>query len=270
MRILVSTIVVLLLMGCSASNQKRVALVIGNQNYPSKNALQNPISDSIAIKKRLERLGFDVIYDKDVSYRRFSQLLEEFKSKIDQETTTFFYFAGHGNTLQANSNETFLAMVDKKESVLVSIFKLYTILKEANPKNTIVAIDSCRDYQKGIKDDKAIYRGRLIERDSKIPTKIIQGFLATKPNSIIISYATEPNEKASDAGVHNTNMSPYAYYLNRHLDDEEIPIQEVFRRVRNGMNRDFNGTQRSSAVDLLKHNIWLQPKRKVTAKVNPF
>ncbi|MEA2028465.1 MAG: caspase family protein [Campylobacterota bacterium] len=269
MRILVSIIFIFIFIGCTNTiNKNRVALVIGNQNYPSKSTLTNPIHDSKAMKKRLENLGFDVIYGKDISYQEFDRLLKEFQFKINQDSTTFFYFAGHGNTLQANSNETFLAMVDKKESVVVSIFKLYSLLREANPKNSIVAIDSCRDYS-GTNGGSSVYRGQLV-RDEKIPSRVVRGYSPKKPNSIIISYATEPNEKASDKGVHNKNMSPYAYYLDRHLDDEEIPIQEVFRRVRNGMSRDFNGTQRSSAVDLLKNNIWLQPKRKVTAKANPF
>ncbi|MBN2826242.1 MAG: caspase family protein [Campylobacterales bacterium] len=268
MKSIVLMMVIFLFAGCSSNNQKRVALVIGNQNYPSKSALANPIGDSKAMKKRLEALGFDVIYGKDISYQQFEMLLKTFQSKLNKETTAFFYFAGHGNTLQANSNETFLAMVDKKESVLVSIFKLYTILREANPKDAIVAIDSCQDYS-GIDNKRGVYRGKLV-RDEKIPSRIVKGFSPQKPNSIIISYATQPNEKASDKGVHNTNMSPYAYYLNRHLDDEEIPIQEVFRRVRKAMHRDFEGKQRSSAVDLLQNNIWLQPKRKVTAKINPF
>ena len=81
-------------LGCSTDipvqkSEKRVALVIGNQNYPTKR-LKNPINDAKEIAKVLKRLNFDVIYLTDVSQKRFDLALKEFKSKIDKNTLTFF------------------------------------------------------------------------------------------------------------------------------------------------------------------------------------
>ncbi len=265
-------VIFIFLLGCSnnipiKNPEKRVALVIGNQNYPTKK-LANPINDAKEITKILKKLNFDVIYLTDVSQKKFNLALEKFKSKIDPNTLTFFYFSGHGNTIHKNSTETFLIMVEQNRDVWVSIHKLYEVLNQAGARNNIISIDACQDYKKGKnnKDSKGLYRTgyKVINyEDGTINLKKIidDKYSYKRPPSTIISYSAEPNEKAKDSGLKDPKMSPYAYYLVKYLDNESIPIAEVFRRVRKGMLNDFKGTQRNSETNGLKENIWLQPAK---------
>lgn len=265
-------VIFIFLLGCSnnipiKNPEKRVALVIGNQNYPTKR-LKNPIKDAKEITKVLRKLNFEVIYLTDVSQKKFDLALKKFKSKIDKNTLTFFYFSGHGNTLQKNSNEVFLSMVEQKRDVLVSIYKLYEVLNKAEARNNIISIDACQDYQanKNDKNSKGIlyrtgYRPGSFNRKKILKRVVDDKYSSTKPSSILISYSTEPNERAKDSGVNNPLMSPYAYYLVKYIDDEEIPITEVFRRVRNDMSEESKGKQRNLETHLLKDNIYLQPKK---------
>jgi len=101
----------------------------------------------------------------------------------------------------------------------------------------------------------------LLRKFATLKKVIDDKYSYKRPVSTIISYSAEPNELANDIGLKNPKMSPYAYYLVKYLDDEEIPITEVFRRVRNDMSEETKDKQRNSEINLLKDNIWLQPAK---------
>jgi len=270
MRSLVMLWIGIVILGCTP-NYNRVALVVGNQSYPTK-ALKNPIHDAKRISQTLQKLGFEVVMVTDVSQEEFEKALHQFQSKIDANATTFFYFSGHANTLHPNSNETFMVMVDKDKEVLVSIHKLYETLRKANAKNNIIAIDACQNYsKKNLTLSKGLYRGYDFSFvRTTLPREIDSNYSYKEPTSTIKSYATRINERAHDAGIHDTSLSPYAYYLARHLDDEEIPIETVFKRIRQAMQRDYHGSQENFESGALMHEVYLQPKRKESSSVNPF
>ncbi len=78
-------------------SEKRVALVIGNNNYKGDlPKLRNPINDAKAIKNLLKSRGFDVIYKTDVTKRAMKKSLKTFYRKIRKGGVGFLYFAGHG------------------------------------------------------------------------------------------------------------------------------------------------------------------------------
>jgi hypothetical protein len=69
------------------------------------------------------------------------------------------------------------------------------------------------------------------------------------------------NQIAQDWSIYDRNHSPYTRQLIKYLDDEEIPIDEVFRRVRVSLIRETNRTQINLEENSLEKNIWLVPKR---------
>ena len=275
---------VLLLLGCTPqadteqSGVKRVALVIGNQNYKD-NRLENPINDAKGVKKVLESIGFKVVLGLDLTHAQFNQALQELKSEIiPHKTLVFIYFAGHGNTLQRNSSEQFLMMTDSQKPVIVSIFKLYSLLEDAQSRYNIIALDACRDYQKYyITTESKNFRGNFrtvrfadgdrsnieVIRDSK-------NYSENLPKSTIISFATQRNQTAKDWSIYDAKHSPYSYALIKHLDDEEIPIEELFKRIQRELDIETNGEQVNSIESTLFRNIWLVPKRAEIAVAPPF
>jgi hypothetical protein len=56
----------------------------------------------------------------------------------------------------------------------------------------------------------------------------------------------------------------------QHLDDEEVPIEEVFRRVRVSMLKETNRQQSNSEEMKLEKNIWLVPKKAQVALAPPI
>jgi len=84
---------------------KRVALVIGNANY-KENPLANPVNDAKAMCSTLKGLGFDTACIYDIQdKRKFVEGVQSFASKLNPQTISLFYYAGHG--MQING-ENFL------------------------------------------------------------------------------------------------------------------------------------------------------------------
>ena len=274
---------VFIFLGCSStkiSNLNRVALVIGNQDY-GENSLKNSINDAIGIGETLEHMGFDVIIKTDVTLAKFYKSLEELREKIEPNNSIiFFYFAGHGNTLNQKSSEEYLMMTDKKQKVLLSIYRLYEFLDSVNARYNIVVIDACRDFQKYflpidsgenslyVKNSRQNFRGNFRANISKArgsvrPKLVIHddNCSDTFPRSTIVSYATRHNQMARDWSIYDKNHSPYTRLLIRYLDDEEIPIEEVFRRIRIDLIKETNRKQINLEENSLEKNVWLVPKK---------
>ena len=288
MRRLVLFLMLLLLTSCiqpsmidKIKKEKRLALVIANQNYPT-NALDNPFNDAKAIIKTLRKLDFKVTYVQDTTYQTFHHTLAEFGSQIDENTTSFIYFSGHANTLQSNSNELFFLMVEPNDDVLVSIHKIYEMFRKTNAVNNIIAIDACRNNRYASSTPKGVkYRGVGFQSRKRTGTfddepltqkrkLIIKNNYSYKlPRSLVVSYATHPNEQAHDAGKINPNLSPYAHYLSEHLDDEKGSVIEIFRRVRIKMQREFDDTQSNLEENNLHDNIYLQLPRAMGSPTMP-
>jgi len=261
MRLLSLVWILLIIVGCTTQptiKKNFVALTIGNQNYASKSTLQNALNDVKAVNETLEKLGFDIISDIDVTNKRFTQLLAKFKSKIDENTTTFFYFSGHGNIIKYNSNEVFFVMSDSDKNSLVSIYKLYNTLNKAKGKNNIICVDSCRSYIYDKDDSYSFYKGNNTLNISPIvKTSFDKNYPSKLPNETIISYATLVNNPASSFGKHDKKLSPYSYYLKKYLG-YELNIIKIFQSIEDNIKEDFNGTQKSKSIPNITKDLILQ------------
>jgi hypothetical protein len=80
-----------------ANGGGRVALVVGNANYPGDDRppLQ-PIKDVRAIAEELRRADFEEITGEDVSKQKLRSLLGSFKAKIKPGSTALVFFSGYG------------------------------------------------------------------------------------------------------------------------------------------------------------------------------
>lgn len=82
-----------------ARANKRVALVVGNDRYPSLGAgeqLQKAVNDAQAVAGALTGIGFEVLAGENLGRRAFLGRLGEFTSRLDRGDTALFFFSGHG------------------------------------------------------------------------------------------------------------------------------------------------------------------------------
>ena len=100
LNILFTILFMSLLLPCFAgvdknSQEKRVALVIGNAKYKSS-PLDNPVKDAKAFQEKLKGLDFEVstLYDADLD--EMDAALKNFYKKADESDLALLYYSGHG------------------------------------------------------------------------------------------------------------------------------------------------------------------------------
>src|SRR6266403_548464 len=79
-----------------AHAEKRVALVIGNNEYKNVPKLQKAVNDARTMGDTLRQLGFSVMVAENQTRQAFSQTLLAFDNAIEPGDTAFFFYAGHG------------------------------------------------------------------------------------------------------------------------------------------------------------------------------
>lgn len=153
-RLLVVTLMVLLLsaLGTRAQEQRRVALVIGNNDYENVPKLEKAVNDADAIARRLTEIGFTVTLAKDIGRRATSRAVLEFEKQIEKDDLALFYYAGHGYSV---SGQDFLLPVDipqagpGDESMFNDEAFLTNDLADrflrAGAKTAVLILDACRN-----------------------------------------------------------------------------------------------------------------------------
>jgi len=208
----------------------RLALVIGVSDYPGSAALANPVNDADDIATKLDSHGFDIIKVTNCKCKDMAVALEEFATKLDDYDTGLFFFAGHGmqientNYLIANDSEN--TSQSAAEYTSLSLDRVLKQMNKSKARTKIVMLDACRD------DPWA----RAWSRD--LPSNGLASVFA--PKGTIIGFATSPGEAASDGKGRN---GTYTSALLTHIDERDLPIEAMFKRVRNSVAAASKGTQ---------------------------
>lgn len=95
--------------GGLGSSGRRIALVVGNNDYEHLPDLQKARGDAESLAPVLQGLGFDVqsVFDADVD--QLDDALHTFYNSLEKGDIAFFFFAGHG---VADGDSNFLLPVD--------------------------------------------------------------------------------------------------------------------------------------------------------------
>src|SRR5476651_2607578 len=86
----------LLVVAAPAHAEKRVALVIGNNDYKNVPKLQKAVNDARTMGETLKQLGFSVMVAENQNRQAFSETLLAFDKAVEPGDTAFFFYAGHG------------------------------------------------------------------------------------------------------------------------------------------------------------------------------
>ncbi len=197
------------------------ALVIGNANYPGQE-LRNTTNDSQDIAEKLSEFGFSVIHLSNAKKRDIDDAVKSFRDNLNSNDIGLFYFAGHGMQIDAENYITavdtdFNSEMDAKYSSY-PLNKLIEIMERSKNKTNIVILDACRNnpYERAWNRTPA-QRG-------------LAPLFA--PKGTIVAFATSPGEVAGD-GVGRNGC--YTEALLKHITSPDIPIEEMFKRVRNSL-----------------------------------
>ncbi len=224
----------LLLMLCAITltfaqtNEKKIALVIGNANYQHGGKLKNPVNDANLMAKTLQDKGFTVIKKTDASLAQMQMATVNFTKKIKDYDVALFYYAGHG--VQVNGNNYLVpvdANLDDKEMVSYVTLNINDVNGAFN-QNTdninIMILDACRN------DPFASW-----ERGGERGFKKIDN----SASGTIIAFATQPGATAADGDYGN------GLYTSKLVEQIKKPqdIENVFKQTRIAVNEASGGKQ---------------------------
>jgi hypothetical protein len=209
------------------TNEKRLALVIGNSNYGGGKTLKNPANDANLMSATLQNLGFEVIKRIDANKQKMEEAVRDFSKKLPDCNVALFYYAGHG--LQVDGVNylipTDAKLNDKSDCKFEAIPVNFVVEEFENyPNNVnIVILDACRSNP-----FRSWARGG--ER----------GFKIINPTSgTIISFATAEGSTASDGTGEN---GLFTEELVKQMTIPQ-PIESVFKKTRVQVQKLSNGGQ---------------------------
>jgi hypothetical protein len=217
----------------SAFAESRLALVIGQSAYRSVPALPNPANDARAVTQMLTDSGFEVSTAADLSQGQMREAVSDFAGKVAAkgvDTVALVFYAGHG--LQIDG-ENFLVPIDidpKREADIpiqaVRLNDILNTLTSVPSKMRILMLDACRNNP--FPDLKTAGSGLAIV-DAKVGAP-----------GTFLSFSTSPGAVAEDGSGSN---SPYTNALLAAGKEQNIPIEETFKRVRLAVNKVTEGRQ---------------------------
>ena len=131
---------------------KRVALVVGNDDYRNVPKLRKAVNDARTMGRTLQKLGFEVMVAENQSRRAFSQTLLAFDNAIEPGDTAFFFYAGHGFEI---TGQNYLLPTDvpaategqeelvRDASILAD--RVVERLQNRGARTAILVFDACRN-----------------------------------------------------------------------------------------------------------------------------
>jgi len=210
--------------------EQRVALVIGNSNYQNAPQLQNPDNDAQSMAQFLNSAGFEVVAATDLSQNDMLRVVQDFSAKVSARgpnTVAMIYYAGHGVQL---AGENYLVPVDAKVSSQtelvnnsVRLVDVMSTLETIPSRMRIVILDACRNNPFPNVNDAG--RGLAI---------------VDAPNGSIVGYSTAPGAEALDG---TNGHSPYTQAFLNVAREPNVPIEQLFKRVRLEVNQTTSGAQ---------------------------
>jgi hypothetical protein len=182
---LMSVAMALLTQAAPAQAEKRVALVIGNNDYKNVPKLQKAVNDARTMGDTLKQLGFSVMVAENQTRQAFSQTLLQFDATIQPGDTAFFFFAGHGFEI---AGQNFLLPTDvpaategqeelvRDASILAD--RVVERLQRRGTRTAILVFDACRNNPFERSGTRAVAGGGGLAPMTQLPEGVFSVFSA--------------------------------------------------------------------------------------------
>jgi uncharacterized caspase-like protein len=168
-----------------AHADKRIALVIGNNDYRNVPKLQKAVNDARTMGDTLRQLGFTVMVAENQTRQAFSESLLAFDKALAPGDTAFFFYAGHGFEI---AGQNFLLPTDvpaagegqeelvRDASVLAD--RIVERLQNKNVRTAILVFDACRNNPFERSGTRALAGGGGLAPMTQLPEGVFSVFSA--------------------------------------------------------------------------------------------
>jgi uncharacterized caspase-like protein len=174
-----------LALAAPAHAEKRVALVVGNNDYKHVPKLQKAVNDARTMGDTLKQLGFTVMVAENQTRQAFSQTLLAFDKAVEPGDTAFFFFAGHGFEI---AGQNFLLPTDvpaategqeelvRDASILAD--RIVERLQNRKARTAILVFDACRNNPFERSGTRAVAGGGGLAPMTQLPEGVFSVFSA--------------------------------------------------------------------------------------------
>jgi hypothetical protein len=175
----------LLAFAVPAQAAKRVAVVIGNNDYKNVPRLQKAVNDARTMGDTLKQLGFSVMLAENQTRQAFSETLLAFDKALEPGDTAFFFYAGHGFEI---AGQNFLLPIDvpaaaegqeelvRDASVLAD--RIIERLQNRKVRTAILVFDACRNNPFERAGTRAVAGGGGLAPMTQLPEGVFSVFSA--------------------------------------------------------------------------------------------
>lgn len=213
----------------SAHAEKRVALVIGNNDYKNVPKLQKAVNDARTMGDTLKQLGFSVMVAENQTRQAFSQTLLAFDKAVEKGDTAFFFYAGHGFEI---AGQNFLLPTDvpaasegqeelvRDASILAD--RIIERLQNKGARTAILVFDACRNNPFERSGTRAVAGGGGLAPMTQLPEGVFSIFSAG------------PRQTALDR-LSNNDENPNSVFtrtFSRELTQPGANLVQVAQRTR--------------------------------------
>src|SRR6202048_56765 len=210
--------------------ETRVALVIGNANYPS-GVLPTPANDAGLIAQTLQAAGFDVTGVRDLDQDSLRKTFRDFIAKVSAagpDTVALIYLSGYGLQLEG---ENYFVPIDAYIARDVTVSS--EALRLSDYTRPLAAL--------GIKASIVILDGARASPFARSGPPLAGGLALVEPDQgTLIAFNAAPGTVAQNrAGPY----SSYAQALAEMMREGGLPVTDLFNRVRLRVNETTKGAQ---------------------------
>jgi hypothetical protein len=203
----------------SATNERRLALVIGNSAYTNAGALKNPVNDARSMELALREMGFDVIKLENATRDEMIRGMNQFGERLKSYDVGLFFFAGHGLQTKGNNYVVPVTADIKAENEVelecVEANRVLAKMESARNRLNIIVLDACRNNPFERSWNRNLNGNGLASMNA--------------PVGSFIAYATAPGSTASDGSGQN---GLYTEQLLKYMRQPNLKIEDVFKQVR--------------------------------------
>ncbi len=187
-----------------AEAAKRVALVIGNNDYKNVPKLQKAVNDARTMGETLKQLGFSVMVAENQSRQAFSETLLAFDKAVEPGDTAFFFYAGHGFEI---AGQNFLLPTDvpaategqdelvRDASVLAD--RIIERLQNRKVRTAILVFDACRNNPFERAGTRAVAGGGGLAPMTQLPEGVFSVFSAGPRQTALDRLSNDDNNPNS-------------------------------------------------------------------------
>jgi Caspase domain len=266
---LFTAVMFLALLVIPAAAEKKLALVIGINDYNEIPKLEKAVGDAQAVGQTLSGLGYDVTTALNVDRRGLNLVLSKLYASVEPGDTVLVHYSGHGVQIE---NDNYLLPADvpaptdgNAELLKSESLRLLTLIDTLGQKGAgarILIIDACRDNPFATGGKRSIGGTRGLAN------------VATDKGTFIM-YSAGAGQSALDrlGEGDSTATSVYTRVLLSRLKDPSIKLRDLAASVRDEvekMGKSVGHDQRPAYYDDLPADFSLAPgEGGVTPKTEP-